>query len=167
MNRRRSLVLAAGALAVALAACSTAPALPPPIPMTPDVAGTLTGTWTGIWGGTPATLVIVEQQAVTTPSGVYVGPVQVLGQSRPGVSGVLTSMIGGVPTAANAQGWLGSRGGRVALVLGAATTDGSQHLSLVSTDDGRLAGTGQSDFPWGPQGSVLLVRQGGPPAPPR
>jgi len=159
--------LAAVGLAFALTACSTAPPLPSPIPMTPDVVGTFTGTWTGIWGGTPASLVIVEQRAVTTSSGVYVGPVQVLGQPVPGVSGVLTSMIGGAPKAVNVQGWLGASGGRVALVLSAVTIDGHQFLNLVRTDDGRLAGTGQSDFPWGPQGSVLLVHQASAPAPPR
>lgn len=159
--------LAAVGLALALASCSTAPPLPQPIPMTPDVVGTLTGTWTGVWGGTPATLVIVEQRAVTTSSGVYLGPVHVLGQPRPGVSGVLTSMIGGAPKAVNVQGWLGVSGGRVALVLGAVTLDGRQYLNLVRTDDGRLAGTGQSDFPWGPQGTVLLVQQSPVPSPPR
>ena len=159
--------LAAVGLAFALAACSTAPPLPGPIPMTPDVVGTFTGTWAGIWGGTPATLVIVEQRAVPVSSGVYVGPVQVLGRPGPGVSGVLTSMIGGVSKAVNVQGWLGASGGRVALVLSAVTIDGRQFLNLVRTDDGRLAGTGQSDFPWGPQGSVLLVHQPSAPGPPR
>jgi hypothetical protein len=159
--------LAAVGLASALAACSTAPPLPSPIPMTPEIVGTFTGTWTGVWGGTSATLVIVEQRAVTTSSGVYLGPVQVLGQPLPGVSGVLTSTIGGAPKAVTVQGWLGSSGGRAALVLGAVTVDGRQYLNLVRTDDGRLAGTGHSDFPWGPQGTVLLVHEAGPPGPPR
>jgi hypothetical protein len=55
----------------------------------------------------------------------------------------------------------------MALVLGAVTLDGRQYLNLVRTDDGRLAGTGQSDFPWGPQGTVLLVQQSPVPSPPR
>jgi hypothetical protein len=146
------------ALALALAACSTAPPLPTPIPLTPDVVGTFRGTWTGVWGGTPASLVIVEPRAVAASAGVYFGPVQVLGHPVPGVSGVLTSTIAGAPKAVNVHGWLGTSGGRPALVLNGEGIHGRQWLSLVRTDDGRLAGTGHSDFPWGPQGTVLLGR---------
>lgn len=167
MSRRYASHPAALGVVLLLAACSTAPPLPPPIPLAPAAVGTLIGTWTGMWGGTPATLVIVEQNVVPASSGVYVGPVQVLGQPVPGVSGVLTSLIGGAPKAVNVQGYLGSAGGRLALVLTADAIDGRQYLTLTRTDDGRLAGTGHSDFPWGPQGTVLLAPHAGVPRPPR
>ena len=53
----------------------------------------LRGTWAGTWGGAPVQLVVVEQRELGDYAGVYLGPVQVLGRRRPGVSGVLTSTI--------------------------------------------------------------------------
>jgi hypothetical protein len=163
----RDFRFAAIGLALALAACSTAPPLPPPIALAPEAVGTLTGTWTGTWGGTPATLVIVEQRTVSVSAGVYLGPVQVLGLPVPGVAGVLTSMIGGTPTTVSVQGYLGSAGGRLALVLSADAIDGRQYLTLTRVDGGRFTGTGHSDFPWGPQGPVTLTPLAGAPGPPR
>ena len=55
----------------------------------------LRGTWEGTWGGAPMRLVIVEQRELGDYAGVYLGPVQVLGRRRPGVTGVLTSAIAG------------------------------------------------------------------------
>jgi len=143
-------------LVVALSGCARPVELaaPPPVTAVPD----LRGTWTGTWGGAPARLVIVEQLELGDYAGIYLGPVQVLGRRRPGVSGVLTSTIAGAPVSANAEGWLGYVNGNLALRLHATTTSGAQQLTLARTADDRWTGRGESDFAWGPQGLIEIVR---------
>jgi hypothetical protein len=130
-------------------------AAPPPVTAVPD----LRGTWTGAWGGAPAQLIIVEQHELGDYAGIYLGPVQVLGRRRPGVSGVLTSTIAGAPVSANAEGWLGYVNGRLTLLLRATTLSGAQQLTLARTADDRWTGRGESDFPWGPQGPIEIARR--------
>lgn len=147
--------------AALLAACASGPPAVTPLPTSaavPDVRGT----WTGSWGGAPVTLLIAEQRAgADLDPGVWVGPIQVLGRRAPGVSGVLTSASPRGGVSATANGWFGSSGGRAALVVVAATVDGRQVLRLSLLDAERLAGTGESDYPWGPQGAVTLTRSVG------
>lgn len=124
---------------------------PPP----PD----LRGAWSGTWGGTPLTLIVTSQADVGAYSGMYMGTYQVLGQRVPGLSGVLTSMIGGQPLSTSATGWLGFGGPAVTVLLEARTPHGTQRLGLTRTDSDRLVGQGASDFPWGPRGAVELSRR--------
>jgi hypothetical protein len=151
-------------LFLALAGCAHTVDLAPPPPATavPD----LRGTWMGTWGGTPVRLVISEQTELGAYSGVYLGPVQLLGQRRPGVSGVITSTIAGAPVSASAEGWLGYSNGKLTLLVKAETSAGPQQLTLNRTADDRWSGRGESGFPWGPQGAVEIARQAGPRAAP-
>ncbi len=145
------------ALTLLVAGCAGVPAPPAPAPSgaaLPDVLGT----WTGTWGGTPLTLVITEQKELGAYSGLYFGPVQLLGQRAPGLTGVMTSTIAGQPVSASLQGWLGATGQRVSLVLYARTVHGIQQLALTGVEAGRLTGRGDSDFQWGPHGEVELRR---------
>ena len=144
-------------LIVALSGCARPVdlAAPPPVTSVPD----LRGTWTGTWGGAPARLVIVEQLELGDYAGIYLGPVQVLGRRRPGVSAVLTSTIAGAPVSANAEGWLGYVNGNLTLLLHAITPSGSQQLTLARTADDRWLGRGESDFSWGPHGAVEMRRK--------
>ena len=148
--------LAAFVLVVTLAGCAPTvdQAPPPPVTAVPD----LNGTWAGTWGGAPARLVIIEQRELGDYTGVYFGPLQVLGRRRPGVTGVLTSTIAGAPVSANVDGWLGYAGGRLTLLLRATTSSGVQELMLHQTAADRWSGHGESDFAWGPQGVIELAR---------
>ena len=110
-------------------------------------------------GGAPAQIVIIEQRELGDYAGVYLGPVQLLGRRRPGVSGVLTSTIAGAPVSANAEGWLGYANGNLTLLLHATTPSGSQQLTLARTADDRWSGHGESDFSWGPQGPIEIARK--------
>ena len=143
-------------LVIALAGCAQTVDMTPPPPAT-AVPG-LRGTWAGTWGGTPVQLVVVEQREFGDYAGVYFGPVQVLVRRRPGVSGVLTSTIAGAPVSANVAGWLGYSNGNLALLVHATTPSGSQQLTLNRTADDRWSGRGESDFSWGPQGPIEVVR---------
>ena len=122
----------------------------------------LRGTWTGTWGGTPLTLLVLEQEETPT-SGVYVGPWLLFGQQLPGVSGVLTFTVRDEAISVNVRGRLGDSNGRLTLVLGPLTVNGEQ-ITLTHVDEHRLAGVGTSRPSWEPQGRVELVRQaaGGP-----
>lgn len=146
---------------LALAACAQTVdvAPPPPVTAVPD----LRGTWAGTWGGAPVRLVITEQRELGDYAGIYLGPVQALGRRRPGVAGVLTSAIAGAPVSVNAEGWLGYVNGGLALLLHATTPSGSQRLTLARTADDRWSGRGESDFAWGSQGAIEMVR--GPASP--
>src|SRR5262245_27120123 len=42
------------------------------------------------WGGAPAALLIADQQIQAGYSGLYIGSYQLLGNERPGISGILT-----------------------------------------------------------------------------
>lgn len=153
---------AALGLVLLFAGCAGASAPPGPLLSTLDIPD-LRGTWRGTWGETPVTLVITEQQDSGSPSGVYLGPVQVLGQRVPGVSGVLTSVIAGHRVSASVKGWLTTSGrGTVTLWLEAHTADGTQQLSLTSVPPDRLTGRGESEFRWGPRGAVELIRSSPP-----
>ena len=148
---------AAVLLVIALFGCAQTVdlALPPPVTALPD----LRGTWTGTLGGAPAQLVIIEQRELGDYAGIYLGPVQVLGRRRPGVSGVLTSTIAGASVSANAEGRLGYANGNLTLRLHATTRSGSQRLTLGRTADDRWSGRSESDFSWGPQGPIEIVRK--------
>ena len=151
---RRTAIL----LVVALSGCAqTVDQAPPPaVTVMPD---DLRGTWVGTWGGAPVQLVIVEQIELGERAGIYLGPVQVLGRRRPGLSGVLTSTIAGAPVSANAEGWLGNIGGRLTLLVRATTTAGIQQMTLARTAPDRWIGRGDSEFVWGPQGAIEIVRR--------
>jgi hypothetical protein len=150
-------------LLVVLTGCAQTADLAPPPP--PTAVPDLRGTWAGTWGGSPVELLIVEQHELGDYSGVYLGPVQVVGRRRPGVIGVLTSTIAGAPVSANAEGWLGYAGGRLTLLLRATTGSGPQQLTLTQTAGDRWSGQGQSDFTWGPRGTIDIVRRAvSPPA---
>ena len=146
-------------LVIALAGCAQTVDLAPPPPATavPD----LRGTWAGTWDGAPVRLVVIEQRELGDYAGVYLGPVQVLGRRRPGVSGVLTSTIAGAPVSANAEGWLGYSNGNLTLLVHATTPSGSQQLTLNRTADDRWSGRGESSFSSGPQGPIEIVRTTG------
>jgi hypothetical protein len=125
----------------------------------------LRGTWTGTWAGTPLTFVVIEQKESDTRSGVYVGPVQVLGQRVSGIVGVLTSVIRGGRVSASVEGWLTpSARGALTLRLNARTPEGDQWLTLTIAEPRRLVGSGDSGFRWGPRGPVELIRSGPPDA---
>ena len=145
-------------LALALAGCASGPAVPPPPAMAPPPPD-FRGTWMGTWGGAPLTLVVTEQAELGAYSGLYLGPLQVLGQRVPGVSGVMTSTVAGKPVSASVKGWLGSSGAAVTLLLQARTPHGTQQLTLTRGLADRLVGKGESDFPWGPRGDVELSRR--------
>jgi hypothetical protein len=151
--------VAAAIVALALAGCGVNP---PRVVPVPEAAGVidLRGTWTGTWGGTPLTLVLLEQEELGAYTGVYLGSLQVLGERTPSVSGVLTSTIRGEPVSVNARGWLGTLNGRLALVVAASSPPvGTQYLTLTRIEPSRLAGSGESEFPWGPRGLVELTRR--------
>ena len=146
--------LIALALTMLLGACAPTPPLTTPVGSVPD----LRGTWKGTWGGTPLTLVILEQQDAAPADGVSIGPWHVLGRDLPGVSGVLTFTVRGEPVSVNVQGRLGSSNGRLTLVLEPLTVNGGQ-ITLAWRGEHRLAGAGTSRRSWEPQGLVELVRQ--------
>lgn len=146
------------ALVLLLAGCAGGPAPPAPHPASTTAIPDLRGTWTGTWGGTPLTLVVVEHQEFGGYSGIYLGPVPLLGRPVPGVSGVMTCTVEGHPVSASVQGWLGSSGGVLTLVLNARTLHGSQWLRLTPMEQ-HLSGTGESEFRWGPRGGVQLIRR--------
>ena len=103
-------------------------------------------------------LVIVEQRELGDYAGLYVGPLQLLGRGRPGVAAVLTSTIAGASVSANAEGWLGYGNGGLLLFLRATTPSGVQQVTLDRTAGDRWSGRGESDFAWGPQGPIEIVR---------
>jgi hypothetical protein len=146
------------ALVLVLAGCAGGLAPPTPLPGPTTAIPDLRGTWAGTWGGTPLTLVLVEHKEFGGSPGIYLGPVRLLGQPVPGVSGVMTCTVEGHPVSASVQGWLGSSGGALTLVLNARTLHGSQWLTLIPREE-HLSGTGESEFRWGPRGRVQLIRR--------
>jgi hypothetical protein len=151
--RRRFAILVA---AVMLAGCVADMPFPPPIDPVPD----LLGTWEGTWGGEPLALLITAHVGDAGYSGVYLGGWQAAGPRRPGVSGMLTSTIRGVPVSSRMEGWLGNDiYGRLVLVAQTETPDGLQRLTLALVGQDELEGDGESSFRWGPEGPVQLTRQ--------
>jgi hypothetical protein len=151
--RRVRWTVTVAALVAALAGCQTMPPAPPEGVAVPD----LRGTWTGTWGNGPATLVIRDQASVHGARGLYAGPWQILGETRPNVSGILTFTLRGEPVSTSMEGWLGYSGGLRLVVEATAPSGGRQEL-VLDVDDGRLTGTGTSTFRWAPQGAVALTR---------
>lgn len=141
-----------------VAGCATTPPTVPPAVSAPD----LRGAWTGSWGGGPLTLFVTEQRNGHGDSGLVIGPWQVLGQQFPTVAGVLTATIRGEAVSTHVDGLVGNSGGQLIVSLRARAAAGDQRLTLrlVATD--RLEGTGDSQYAWGPQGPVQLVRQAQP-----
>jgi hypothetical protein len=137
---------------LALAACQSVPPAPPP------ASEDLRGLWEGTWGGTPLSLLVTEHRDLEAPSGIFVGPFQVLGQARPGVVGILTYTQRGEALSVNFEGRLGGAGAARTLVIIAHPTSGRLQLSLRRAED-RLAGAGESEFWWGPRGPVELRRR--------
>jgi hypothetical protein len=154
LRDRRLIVPWAVALLLALARCGPVPASPAGM-VVPD----LRGTWAGTWGGRPMTLLIRDQQDSGGEGGVYLGSWQVLGDTRPAVSGVLTFTLRESSVSTGMHGRLGFAGG-VTLVIEANPADGRQELVLKHRD-GQLSGSGTSAFPWGPQGAIDLTSQRG------
>ena len=152
-GRWRAVVLVA-ALSALLGACAAPPPLAAPVGLMPD----LRGAWAGTWGGTPVTLVILEQRDAEPVDGVTVGPWHVLGRNLPGVAGILSVKIRNEMVSVNVQGRLGTSNGRLTLVLEPATVNGGW-ISLTRLEEDRLAGTGTAQMSWEPQGPVELIRQ--------
>lgn len=142
------------ALAALLGACATTPTLTMPDAPLPD----LRGTWTGTWGGTPVSLIVLEQHEAAPVDGVTIGPWHVLGRELPGVAGVLTFRSSGESVSVNVRGRLGDANGRLALVLEPITVNGG-HIALTRIEPNRMAGVGSSPMRWEPQGPVELARQ--------
>ena len=140
---------------LALVAAGCAP-LPPPAVSPPD----LRGTWVGTWAGAPLTVVVTDQQAGHGDSGLVLGAWQVLGEEYPTVSGMLTASIRGEPVSTHVTGRLADAGGgRLLVSLHARSVAGEQRLTLRLREGDRLEGTGDSQYDWGPRGSVQLVRR--------
>jgi hypothetical protein len=152
-GRRRAVVLVA-AISALLGACAAPPPLAAPAGLMPD----LRGAWAGTWGGTPLTLVILEQRDAEPVDGVTVGPWHVLGRNLPGVAGILSVKIRNEMVSVNVLGRLGTSNGRLTLVLEPATVNGGW-ISLTRLEENRLAGTGTPQMSWEPQGPVELIRQ--------
>jgi hypothetical protein len=147
----RSLLVA---LALLAAGCAPGQPVPPPAASSPD----LRGTWTGTWGGAPLTVLVTGQQSGHGESGLVIGPWQVLGQIYPTLSGVLTSSIRGEPVSTHMEGLVSDAGGQLVVTVRARSAAGDQRMTLRLIAPDRLEGTGDSQYAWGPQGPVQLVR---------
>jgi hypothetical protein len=150
------LAVLALALVLLAAGCATVPPTGPPAAVVPD----LRGTWTGTWGGTPVTLVVLEQELGHGDSGLVLGAWQVLGERYPTARGVLTSTIDGVAVSTHMNGLLSDSGAGVVLTVHARASAGEQWLRLRLVAPDRLEGMGQSQMRWGPQGPAQLRRAG-------
>jgi hypothetical protein len=142
------------ALVLLVAGCATGQPVPPPAAVAPD----LRGIWTGTWGGTPLTLLVTDQQRGRGESGLVIGPWQVLGQIYPALSGVLTSSIRGEAVSTHMEGLVSDAGGPLVVTVRARSAAGDQRMTLRLIAPDRLEGTGDSQYAWGPQGPVQLVR---------
>jgi hypothetical protein len=140
-------------LVLILAACATGPRLRPPAAAVPD----LRGTWTGTWGGTPLTLLVLDQEGTVPAGGIDIGPWSIGGDPLPAVSGTLTFTVRDAPVTVNVVGRLGDWHGGLTLVVDALTRNGEQLVLTHLTPD-RLAGNGTAIPTWEPQGPVKLAR---------
>jgi hypothetical protein len=136
------------------AGCVVTPPVGPPAVSPPD----LRGTWIGTWGGTPLSFVVIDQQISTGDSGVVIGSWQLLGQYYPTVNGVMTTTIGGEAISTNMTGQIAQWGQGFALVLRGRSSAGDQEMRVRLVEADRMVGEGQSQYAWGPQGSVQAVR---------
>lgn len=149
----------AGFIAVMVLGAGCAPPLPQPLP--PGAGATIDdirGSWRGTWAGAPASLLITDQQMQAGYSGLYVGSYQLLGNERPGVSGILTSEIDKEQTSVRAWGWFGGLSGQPTLRIIADSPSGQQRLTLRPDGPDRLIGMGESSFRRGPNGPIELTR---------
>jgi hypothetical protein len=137
-----------------LAGCVVTPPVGPPAVSPPD----LRGTWIGTWGGTPLRIVVLDQQISTGDSGVVLGSWQLLGQYYPTVNGVMTTTIDGEAVSTNMTGLVAQAGQGFSLVLRGRSTAGEQEMRVRLVEVDRLEGEGQSQYSWGPQGSVHAAR---------
>ena len=151
--------LVSGVAAVMLLAAGCTTPLPQPLPAGAGVVvGDIRGSWRGTWGGTPAALLITDQQIQAGYSGLYIGSYQLLGNERPGVSGILTSQIDKDQTSVRAYGWFGGVEGQLTLRILADWPNGQQRLTLRPDGPDRFVGMGESSFRWGPNGPIELTR---------
>ena len=139
-------------LALLVSACASEPVLTQPSAVIPD----LRGTWRGTWGGTPATLLVLEQGGTTRQGGITVGPWPLTGAGLPSLGGVFTFTSNGAPVSVNVQGRFGDWNGGLTVVVDA-LTDHGQQLVLRPAGE-RLIGTGTSRLAWDPAGPVELAR---------
>jgi len=130
----------------------------PPPPGAGATVDDVRGSWRGTWGGAPASLLITDQQTQAGYSGLYVGSYQLLGNERPGVSGILTSEIDKEQTSVRAWGWFGGLSGQPTLRIIADSPSGQQRLTLRPDGPDRFVGVGESSFRWGPNGPIELIR---------
>lgn len=142
-------------VAFLLGGCVVTPPVGPPAVSPPD----LRATWIGTWGGTPLRIVVLEQKISTGDSGVVIGSWQLLGQYYPTVNGVMTTTIGGEAVSTNMTGLVAQVGQGYALTLRGRSAAGDQEIRVRLVEADRLEGEGQSQYTWGPQGSVQVVRQ--------
>jgi hypothetical protein len=152
LTRALARALLAG-VALVLTACMSEPHLTPPLGAPPD----LRGTWTGTWGGTPLTLVVVDQTGTAPAGGVTLGQWSLTGDALPALSGVITFQSAGAPVSINVQGRFGDWHDGLTLVLDGVTPNGEQ-IVLTELTPTRLRGTGRSLPSWQPQGAVDLRR---------
>jgi hypothetical protein len=123
-----------------------------------EPVGELTGTWSGTWGGSPLTLLIVEQTEGAPYSGLYFGPWLIAGGRYPGISGVLTYARSGSPMSVRFDGWISS-GQPFTVLIQARPLDGDLYMRLRAAGAGVLVGDGDSTFGWGPKGQIGLTRR--------
>ena len=148
----RRLVLA---LAILSAGCVVTPPTGPPAVSPPD----LRGTWLGTWGGTPLSLVVIDQRISTGDSGVVLGSWQLLGQYYPTVDGVMTTTIRGESVSTNVTGQIWQSGPGYGITIRGRASAGDQEMTVKLVEADRLEGSGQSQYTWGPQGPVQAVRR--------
>jgi hypothetical protein len=157
LRSRPDLVAVVAILLLALAGCQSTGSSSPPLPLSYEPVGELTGTWRGTWAGTPMTLVIAEYTEDAPYSGLYFGPWLIAGGRYPGVSGILTYARAGSSISTRFKGWIHSSR-PLALLVAAEPLDGRIHARLRGAGPGTLTGEGESEFYWGPRGSIELSR---------
>ena len=141
-------------VALVAAGCVVTPPVGPPAVSPPD----LRGTWIGTWGGTPLSFVVLDQQTGTGDSGVVIGSWQLLGQYYPTVSGIMTTTIRGESVSTNMTGLIAQAGEGYGVVLRGRASAGDQEMRVRLIEADRVEGVGQSQYAWGPQGSVQAAR---------
>jgi hypothetical protein len=125
------------ALAVFLIGCQVPPSVGPlPLGDLPN----LVGSWEGAWSGVPVTLVITEQRDQE-------------------VAGIITLGLERGPVSTAVNGRLGTRGGRLALVLTSSSTVSHDQFDFANVQADRLEGHARSFGPGGRQGVVALRRR--------
>jgi hypothetical protein len=148
---------AVAVVVIALAACASTPLIGEPAPL-PGASTDLRGVWAGTWGGAPAKLLVIEQHDLQPYSGLFFGPLMVLGHAEPGISGTLSYTVRGTLTSVRVVGWVGGSPRSPVLRLHAESVDGIVQAVLRQVDPTRFIGTGDSSFTWGPSGPIELTR---------